>query len=156
MNTEQRRCIMIARFKISDRVFIAWVLLLLSFAMSCTSTSDRVDQRSDESIHTLIRQSLNIDELDPFLHTEIEGRGTLFVAGGDIQDRGEFLRKGQLVKIVSPSSLEMNLVYFHRIERDSFSAYVEFEYKIEGVWSNVYLTRNGDIWHIDSVRLFET
>lgn len=99
----------------------------------------------------LLQQTLDIDTLAPFWHSNLKGRDPLRVARENVPNGAKLTMFGNPVKLVSrATALGDKQPYFEfaRITSSATKTTIEFSYPVEGVVGKTVFEKHGNDWRL--------
>ncbi len=107
------------------------------------------------SVNMLIQQAIDFDDLQDYLHPEIEGREIVCIAGSVLPDHLELSKHGRPVEIISSPTECDNCIIFLTFEVENNKAWVVLDYAIEGVRCDLKFELKETGWKLVSSEITE-
>lgn len=113
---------------------------------------------SSTDLHALVQQTIDLEPLQPYYHTEIADRKPLVISTGPAIDREwELMKFGVPVRFLPESELAGRpYLKFDQITVTGDQATVKFTYPVEGIRGTVTFVKANGQWRVQSQQIVET
>jgi hypothetical protein len=139
--------------------YILGVFIVLLLFVGCSG--DENQAKNDDTavvqcdICDLVQLAVDFEQLQKFLHPDVEGREELCITGLMISKEIEIFNNGKYVRVVESLEECDNVIRFDTINIDSDSANMVFFYPIEGVRGKIGFELVNNNWAIVSSEIAE-
>ena len=116
-------------------------------------TAEMPKECTDEMWTSLCQRVLDLEDLQPYLHLELESRVPLKLAKGSPCDGRNLKKRDVAVKLVPPD--DKSAIVITRLECKPPSAEVELGYALEGVTASATFELEKGGWQVDTRRVVE-